>query len=73
MGLIDHAHDHIGFAGIVFHQLAPQTGKLIVRRPALPNNGTVPTSVVVDIDDTVRAGHQARFDKSIVLGEIGAV
>lgn len=69
MRLIHDAEDNLAVVPVVFRQLDPQARKLLVCRPTLANDGVVPASIVVHVEDTVGAGIQARLHEAVVFLE----
>lgn len=56
-------------------QLPPRVGQMLIRHRAtrLANDVAIPARVVVQVDDALGAGIQARLHQRIVLGEICGV
>ena len=71
MRLVHDAHNNVAATGIFGRQLTPEVGELIVRGPALADDLPVPAGVVVDVNDTMGAGRQARLHERVVLADVG--
>ena len=69
MRLIHNAKNNLPVVPVVFRQLNPQACELLVGGTALPDDGVVPSSIVVHVQDAVGAGLEARLHEAIVLLE----
>ena len=52
MGLVHETKNDVWLIGIPLSKLGPEVSKLIIRGTTLANDASIPTSVVVDIEDT---------------------
>ena len=73
MRLVNKAKDHSALRSIFGSQLAPQICKLIVRWATLADDASVPSGVIVDVNDTVAASSQAPLNKHVVLRKVGGI
>ena len=72
--LIDNAKSNLRIGLILHSQLTPQTRKLCVCWPALTNDLSIPSCIVVNINDAqFRTSAQAALNQAVVAGEVGAV
>jgi hypothetical protein len=71
MWFIHDTEDNLGLAAVLLRKLSPYIRQLRIRRPTLTNNSSIPSSIVVNIEDTQRrTGVQAPLDEAIVLCEV---
>ena len=74
MRLIHQSHNHVRLIFILSRQLCPQARKVTRRGPTRsPNDLSIPPRVIMDINDAMCAGLQARLHQFIVLANIGLV
>ena len=69
MRLVHGAEDDVRLVGVLGRELAPDGVELRVRGAALADDAAVPASVVVQVDDAVRARSQAGLHELVVAGE----
>jgi hypothetical protein len=73
-GLVHQAKGNSGVALVLGRDLRPKAGELGVCRSALANDSTVPTGIVVDVDNAKRStGVQAALDQLVVRGPVVGV
>jgi hypothetical protein len=73
-GLVHQTKGNSGVALVLGRDLRPKAGELGVCRSALSNNTTVPTGVVVDVDNAeCSTGVQAALDQLVVRGPVVGV
>jgi len=74
MGLVHDTEGNLGFLAVLLCQLLPYVCQLRIGRSTLANNLAVPSSIVVNVEDTQRRTRaQAPFHEAIVLGEVVGV
>jgi len=72
--LIHYFEHHLYIVLVLGRKLAPQAVELRVRWPALANDRTIPTCVVVDVKDAQRsAAVQATLHQAVVVCKVGRV
>ena len=72
--LIHQAHDDLAIRRILRSQLLPQAREVIVGRTARStNDGSVPASVIMNINYAMRACRQASLYKLVVLSKIRSI
>lgn len=73
MRLIHETHYDVLFFGVLGCQVTPQAGEVFILGSTLANDLSIPAGVVMDVNDTMGAGGQARLHQVIVFREISGV
>lgn len=75
MRFVHETENNLRLAGVLGGDLAPKTSEIGVADSAvaLTNNVAVPTSVIVDIDDTVGTGSETALYELVVLGPVAGI
>jgi len=74
MGFVHDTKSNLGLVAILLSQLLPNVRQLRVGWSTLSNDLTVPSSVVVDVQNTQGSARvQTSLYKAVVLLEIGSV
>ena len=73
MRLVHDAKDDLALSLVDVGQLRPDASKLLICRSTLTDNATIPSCIVVDINDARGSGVQADLDKSVVLSKVVGV
>jgi hypothetical protein len=74
MRLVHNAEGDLGLAAILLRQLLPDVCQLRIGRSSLSNNRSVPTCIVVDIENAQRCTRvETALDQAVVLTKVIAV
>jgi hypothetical protein len=68
--LVHKTKDYLLLILVLRRELRPERGELCIRRSALPNDGVVPTPIVVDINHAVGSCGEARLHQLVILGKV---
>ena len=72
MRLVHQAEDDLWLGAVLFRQLFPNVGELSVGRSTLADDPSVPTSIVVEVEDGVGALAQGVLDQLVIGSEPGS-
>lgn len=70
MRLVHDAEDDLALALVFGRQCCPKGDELRIRWTTLSNDGTIPTGVVVNVNDTVSAQGQTALHQSVILAKV---